>query len=76
MHTRLIGALVEGQAYVQLRRSGEDRLGDVVLSLSSDLLAFDYRETFTGAFEVRSPPLPSPCHHPTCPASWFGFSGS
>jgi hypothetical protein len=46
-------SLLSLQAYLDLRKGGNNDLGDVVLSLSTQLSEFDYRETFTGAFEVR-----------------------
>jgi hypothetical protein len=40
------------QAYAKLRQQGQDDVSDLVLSLATELLAFNYRETFVNAFEV------------------------
>lgn len=51
------------QAYINVRQAGNDELGDLVLSLSSELQGFNYRETFTNAFEVYClPSLSAPGH--------------
>ncbi|WIA18077.1 hypothetical protein OEZ85_009558 [Tetradesmus obliquus] len=41
-----------GAAYVKCRQEGIDDMSSLVLGLSSELLAFNYRETFVNAFEV------------------------
>lgn len=43
-------------AYAALRAAGERDVASILLSLSSQLLSFNYRETFTDAFEVRQCP--------------------
>ncbi len=40
------------QAYAKARLEGTDEIGAVLLSMSSDLLAFDFKETFVNAFDV------------------------
>ena len=40
--------------YKQLRKSGEDDLGSLLLSLGERLRAFEYNETYTGPFEVAN----------------------
>lgn len=42
-----------GAAYVTCRQRGDDDMSSLVLGLSNELLAFNYRETFVNAFEVR-----------------------
>jgi hypothetical protein len=42
-----------GAAYVTCRQQGDDDMSSLVLGLSNELLAFNYRETFVNAFEVR-----------------------
>ncbi|DBA83890.1 TPA: hypothetical protein ACH3X1_006397 [Trebouxia sp. C0004] len=41
------------QAYGKTRLQGSDEIGEVLLSISSDLLTFDFKETFVNAFDVR-----------------------
>lgn len=41
------------QAYAKARTEGIDEIGEVLLSISSDLLSFNFRETFVNAFDVR-----------------------
>lgn len=41
-----------GDAYVKCRQHGDDDVSSLVLSISNELLSFNYRETFTNAFEV------------------------
>lgn len=43
-----------GEAYVRLRQAGENEAGPLLLGLSSELMAFNFRETFTGPFEVAN----------------------
>jgi len=43
-----------GSAYVTCRQQGDNDMSSLVLSLSNELLAFNYRETFVNAFEVRT----------------------
>jgi hypothetical protein len=43
-----------GDAYVACRKAGDDDMSSLVLGLSNELLAFNYRETFVNAFEVRA----------------------
>lgn len=45
----VVGSL---QAYAKVREQGEDEVGGVLLGMSSELLSFDYTETFVDAFEV------------------------
>lgn len=40
------------QAYGKARLQGSDEIGAVLLSIGSDLLAFNFRETFVNAFDV------------------------
>lgn len=40
--------------YKQLRNSGEDDLGSLLLGLGDGLRAFEYSETYTGPFEVAN----------------------
>jgi hypothetical protein len=40
------------EAYGNLRGSGETDMGDLLLGLSNELMTFNFRETFTGPFEV------------------------
>lgn len=40
------------QAYVKLRRQGASEAGDVLLGLGTELLGFDFSETFTSGFDV------------------------
>lgn len=42
------------QAYGKARLQGTDEIGSVLLSISSDLLAFDFKETFVNAFDVSN----------------------
>lgn len=42
------------QAYGKARSQGTNEIGSVLLSISSDLLTFDFKETFVNAFDVRS----------------------
>lgn len=42
-----------GAAYVKCRQAGEDEMTSLLMGLSNELLAFNYRETFVNAFEVR-----------------------
>lgn len=44
-----------GDAYVKCRQQGDDDMSSLVVGLASELLPFNYRETFTSAFEVRAP---------------------
>lgn len=41
------------QAYGQARSHGTDEIGALLLSISSELLTFDFKETFVNAFDVR-----------------------
>lgn len=41
------------QAYRAVRSAGENDIGSILLSIASDLEAFDFDETFTGNFEVQ-----------------------
>jgi hypothetical protein len=50
VHTELGKAA--GAAYVTCRQQGDDDMSSLVLGLSNELLAFNYRETFVNAFEV------------------------
>lgn len=43
-----------GDAYVSCRQQGIDDMSSLVLALSNNLLAFNYRDTFTSAFEVAN----------------------
>eukprot|EP00878_Enallax_costatus_P007345 GHUV01007692.1.p1 GENE.GHUV01007692.1~~GHUV01007692.1.p1 ORF type:complete len:188 (+),score=26.95 GHUV01007692.1:216-779(+) len=43
-----------GNAYVKCRQQGDDDMSSLVLGLSNELLAFNYRDTFTSAFEVAN----------------------
>lgn len=43
-----------GSAYVTCRQQGDNDMSSLVLSLSNELLAFNYRETFVNAFEVAN----------------------
>ena len=40
------------QAYGKTRLEGSDEIGEVLLSISSELLTFDFKETFVNAFDV------------------------
>lgn len=40
------------QAYKKTRADGENEVGGVLLGISSELMTFDFRETFVNAFEV------------------------
>lgn len=40
------------QAYRNARSQGKSEIGEVLLSISSDLLSFNFRETFVNAFDV------------------------
>lgn len=40
------------QAYRAARSTGENDIGSILLSIASDLEAFDFHDTFTGNFEV------------------------
>lgn len=42
------------KAYCKLRAQGESEAGTILLGLSSELLNFNFRETFTSAFEVSN----------------------
>ncbi len=46
------------KALIRMRLDGEVEMGSIVLGLGSELLSFNFRETFTGAFEVRAPMRP------------------
>lgn len=52
VHTELGDAAAE--AYAKSRLAGEDDVSNLVLDLSQALLSFNYRETFTNAFEVAN----------------------
>jgi hypothetical protein len=41
------------QAYARQRTAGQADIGSILLAVASDLQAFNFRETFTDAFEVR-----------------------
>lgn len=41
-----------GRAYTKLRAQGQHEAGDLVLGIASELLSFNFRETFVNAFEV------------------------
>lgn len=41
-------------SYIDIRRNGDDDVSSIVLSLSSRLLAFNYRDTFVNAFDVAN----------------------
>eukprot|EP00879_Flechtneria_rotunda_P005190 GHRR01005472.1.p3 GENE.GHRR01005472.1~~GHRR01005472.1.p3 ORF type:complete len:128 (+),score=21.89 GHRR01005472.1:1543-1926(+) len=41
-------------AYRKCRKEGQEDMGSLVLGLASELLTFNYRETFTDAFEVSN----------------------
>eukprot|EP01026_Neomeris_dumetosa_P071793 TRINITY_DN7275_c0_g1_i1.p3 TRINITY_DN7275_c0_g1~~TRINITY_DN7275_c0_g1_i1.p3 ORF type:complete len:182 (-),score=30.68 TRINITY_DN7275_c0_g1_i1:227-733(-) len=43
-----------GEAYVKMRETGENELSAVLLGMGSDLLSFNYRETFVNAFDVAN----------------------
>jgi hypothetical protein len=45
------------QAYRGVRSAGEDDVGTILLSIASDLEAFDFHDTFTGNFEVCAPAI-------------------
>ena len=49
--------LIPLQAYGKARLQGTDEIGSVLMSISSDLLAFDFKETFVNAFDVSNAPL-------------------
>ena len=53
------------QAYAKARVQGTNEIGSVLLSISSELLTFDFKETFVNAFEVRLR-LFSPCCFQSC----------
>lgn len=42
------------QAYGKTRLEGSDEIGEVLLSISSELLTFDFKETFVNAFDVAN----------------------
>lgn len=42
------------QAYGKARSQGTNEIGSILLSISSDLLAFDFQETFVNAFDVAN----------------------
>lgn len=42
------------QAYGKTRLQGSDEIGEVLLSISSELLTFDFKETFVNAFDVAN----------------------
>jgi hypothetical protein len=43
-----------GDAYARIRAGGEDEMGGLLLSLSNELMAFNYRECFVGPFDVSN----------------------
>jgi hypothetical protein len=43
-----------GKAYRAVRSAGENDIGSILLSIASDLEAFDFYDTFTGNFEVAN----------------------
>lgn len=45
------------QAYGKARTEGIDEIGALLLSISSELLVFNFRETFVNAFDVRPPSM-------------------
>lgn len=47
-----------GAAYVTCRQRGDDEMSALLLGLSNELLAFNYRETFVNAFEVCQVEMP------------------
>ncbi|DBB02558.1 hypothetical protein WJX82_006517 [Trebouxia sp. C0006] len=42
------------QAYGKTRLQGSDEIGEVLLNISSELLTFDFKETFVNAFDVAN----------------------
>ncbi|DBA74741.1 hypothetical protein WJX79_004155 [Trebouxia sp. C0005] len=42
------------QAYGKTRLQGSDEIGEVLLGISSELLTFDFKETFVNAFDVAN----------------------
>ncbi|KAL3138857.1 hypothetical protein ABBQ32_005687 [Trebouxia sp. C0010 RCD-2024] len=46
--------LATAQAYGQARSQGTDEIGSLLLSISSQLLTFDFKETFVNAFDVSN----------------------
>jgi hypothetical protein len=52
VHTQLGEAA--GAAYVVCRQAGDNDMSSLVLGLSNELLAFNYREAFVNAFEVSA----------------------
>ena len=46
------------QAYGKARSEGTNEIGSILLSISSDLLAFDFKETFVNAFDVSRTSCP------------------
>jgi hypothetical protein len=45
---------VAGDAYARLRAAGEDEMGGLLMGLSNELMAFNYRECFVGPFDVSN----------------------
>lgn len=43
-----------GAAYAKLRAAGEDEMGGLLLGLSAELQAFNFRECFVGPFDVAN----------------------
>ena len=43
-----------GNAYARIRAGGEDEMGGLLLSLSTELMGFNYRECFVGPFDVSN----------------------
>lgn len=46
--------MAAAEAYGTARAMGQQDMSDVLLAMSSELLKFNYRETFTDAFEVSN----------------------
>jgi hypothetical protein len=52
VHTQLGEAA--GEAYREVRSEGAEDMSDLVLSMSSKLMAFDFHDTFVNAFDVSN----------------------
>lgn len=52
VHRQLGEATAE--AYAKARLQGIHEIGEVLLSISSDLLSFNFKETFVNAFDVSN----------------------
>jgi hypothetical protein len=59
---RELGVAV-GKSYRRVRATGENDIGSILMSIATDLEAFDFRDAFTGNFEVACGRSSAAAHH-------------